>query len=67
MLRFNVDLPLNICNHTFRGKGITTFFKNGGTLEKAQAIAAHSSSRTTKLHDQCGDDLSINDIELVVI
>jgi integrase/recombinase XerD len=62
-----IGLPVGICNHTFRGTGITTFLKNGGTIEKAQAIAAHSSPRTTKLYDRRGDDLSLNDIELVVI
>ena len=60
-------LPANTCNHTFRGTGITTFLRNGGTVEKAQAIAAHSSPRTTKLYDRRDDDLSLDDIELVVI
>ena len=27
-------LPANICNHTFRATGITTFLLNGGTVEK---------------------------------
>ena len=37
--------------HTFRATGITAYLLNGGTLERAQAIAAHESPRTTKLYD----------------
>ena len=32
--------------HTFRATGITAYLLNGGTLERAQAIAAHESPRT---------------------
>ena len=34
--------------HTFRATGITAYLLNGGTLERAQRIAAHESPRTTK-------------------
>jgi hypothetical protein len=27
-----------VCNHTFRGTGITTYLENGGTLEKARQM-----------------------------
>ena len=30
---------------------------NGGTLERAQAIAAHESPRTTKLYDRTADEV----------
>ena len=33
--------------HTFRATGITAYLLNGGTLERAKAIAAHESPRTT--------------------
>jgi integrase len=36
-----------ICCHTFRATGITTYLENGGTIERAQQIAAHESPRTT--------------------
>jgi integrase len=42
-------LPSNICNHTFRATGITAYLENGGTIEKAQAIAAHESPRSYRL------------------
>jgi integrase len=35
--------------HTSRATGITAYLENDGTLEHAQAIAAHESPRTTKL------------------
>jgi hypothetical protein len=38
--------------HTFRATGITAYLENGGTIDKAQAIAAHESPRTTKLYDR---------------
>jgi len=44
------SLPYSTCCHTFRGTGITTYLKSGGTLEHAQQIAAHESPRATKLY-----------------
>jgi site-specific recombinase XerD len=38
--------------HSFRVAGITAYLENGGTLEHAQAMAAHESPRTTKLYDR---------------
>ena len=35
-------------NHSFRATGITAYLKNGGTLEKAAAIANHASTRTLR-------------------
>lgn len=60
-------LPGAICCHTFRATGITTYLQNGGTIENAQAIAAHASPRTTKLYDRRGDAISLDEIERVVI
>jgi site-specific recombinase XerD len=34
-------LPEGICNHTFRGTGITVFLQNGGALEAIQDMANH--------------------------
>ena len=44
-------IETRIGNHTFRPTGITICLLNGGTLEKAQQMAAHESPRTTKLYD----------------
>ena len=39
----------------------------GWSLEKAQQIAAHESPRTTKLYDRPSDQITLDEIELVVI
>lgn len=53
--------------HTFRATGITAYLGNGGTLENAQRIAAHESPRTTSLYDRTGDEVSLDEIERIVI
>jgi integrase/recombinase XerD len=63
----DAGLPPNICCHTFRATGITAYLENGGTLEKAQAIAAHESPRTTKLYDRTGDDITLEEVERIAI
>lgn len=60
-------LPENVCCHTFRASGITAYLLNGGTLEHAQQIAAHESPRTTKLYDRTSDEISLDEIERIVI
>jgi len=60
-------LPSKICCHTFRATGITAYLDNGGTIENAQAIAAHESPRTTKLYDRTGDEITLDEIERIVI
>lgn len=60
-------LPLTTCNHTFRATGITAYLENGGTIEKAQAIAAHESPRTTKLYDRTSDEITLDEIERILI
>ena len=51
----------------FRATGITTYLENGGTLEHAQQIAAHESPRTTKLYDRTTDQVSLDEIERILI
>ena len=41
-------ITTQVCNHTFRGRGITAYLENGGTLEKARQMAAHAWTRTTR-------------------
>lgn len=55
------------CCHTFRATGITAFLENGGTIENAQAIAAHESPRTTKLYDRTNDEITLDEIERIRI
>jgi integrase/recombinase XerD len=61
------NLPPGICCHTFRATGITAYLENGGTIEHAQAIAAHESPRTTKLYDRTSDLITLDEIERIMI
>jgi len=54
-----------VCNHSFRATGITAFLHGGGSLEQAQAIAAHESPRTTKLYDRTSDEVTAEEIERI--
>lgn len=53
--------------HTFRATGITTYLMSGGTLEKAQIMAAHESSRTTGLYDRRKDEVTLDEVEKIQI
>ena len=57
----------DVCCHTFRATGITAYLDNGGTLENAQLMAAHESPRTTKLYDRTGDEITLDEVERIVI
>ncbi len=61
------EIATKIGNHSFRATGITAYLKNGGTLEKAAAMANHASTRTTQLYDRRRDEMSLDEVERVVI
>jgi integrase/recombinase XerD len=56
-----------IGNHTFRATGITAYLENGGTIENAQAIANHESPKTTKLYDRTSDQITLDEVERIII
>ena len=56
-----------IGNHSFRATGITEYLRNGGKLEIAQQMANHESARTTGLYDRRDDQLTLDEIERIVI
>jgi site-specific recombinase XerC len=60
-------IATKIGNHTFRATGITAYLKNSGTLEKAAAMANHASTRTTQLYDRRRDEMSLDEVERVMI
>ena len=60
-------LPDDICNHTFRGTGITTYLRNGGDRSKAAQIAGHASEKTTALYDRRNQEVERSEIERVII
>jgi integrase/recombinase XerD len=62
-----LGLKVKIGCHTFRATGITAYLEAGGTLENAQAMAAHESPRTTKLYDRTGDEITLDEVERITI
>ena len=63
-----IGLPRGTCCHTFRATGITAYLSSpGATLERAMAIACHESARTTKLYDRRSDEISLDEIERIMI
>ena len=60
-LQAGIETP-GICNHTFRGTGITAYLENPeAKLEHAQQMAAHSDPKTTRLYDRRSDQVSIDE------
>ena len=43
------------------------FLEAGGSLENAQAMAAHESPRTTKLYDRTGDEITLDEVKRISI
>jgi integrase len=53
--------------HTFRATGITEYLRNGSKLEIAQQMANHESARTTGLYDRRNDQMSLDEVERILI
>jgi site-specific recombinase XerC len=51
--------------HSCRATGITNYLLNGGTLERAAAIAGHASTCTTQLYDRRRELVEPDEIERV--
>jgi site-specific recombinase XerD len=62
-----VGIQTKVGNHSFRATGITAYLKNGGTLERAAAMANHASTRTTQLYDRRNDEMSLDEVERILI
>lgn len=62
-----VGIETRIGNHSFRATGITAYLTNGGTLERAAAMANHASTRTTQLYDRRSDTVTLSEVERVLI
>lgn len=70
MIRRRADdagIKTKIACHTFRATGITEYLKNGGKLEIAQQMANHESARTTGLYDRRHDQLTLDEVERILI
>ena len=61
----DAGLTTVICNHTFRGTGITNYLENGGNRDTAQEMAGHADVRTTALYDRRNSSISLDEIEKI--
>ena len=60
-----IGLPPDICNHSFRGTGLTLFMDAGGDMESARQLANHASVKTTQLYNRSGDRKRKAEVERV--
>ena len=60
-------MKIRIDCRTFPATGITAYLEARGTLENAQAMAAHESPRTTELYDRTGDEMTLDEVERIAI
>lgn len=63
----DAGIRTQICLHRFRATGITEYLRNGGKLEVAQQMANHESARTTGLYDRRNDQISLDEVERILI
>lgn len=63
----NACIRTKIGCHSFRATGITEYLRNGGKLEIAQRMANHESARTTGLYDRRQDQVSLDEVERILI
>ena len=60
------DLPVFSTAATHRGSG-NRWCSDAVTLEPAQQIATHSSPSTTKLYNRTNDQITLDEIERIII
>ena len=53
--------------HTFRATGITVYWQNGESVEAVQQMANQESIRTTKLYDRAGEEITLDEVERIVL
>lgn len=62
------DRTRRIGNHTFRATGITVNLKNRtATRSKRRTHRNHESPRTPKLYDRCQNEISLDEVERILI
>jgi len=62
-----VGIATKVGNHSFPTTGITASLKNGGTLEKAEAMASLAGTRTTQLYGRRRDQMSLDEVDRIGI
>jgi site-specific recombinase XerD len=63
----SADILTRVGNHTFRATGVTAYLKNGGTLERAAQMANHASTRTTQLYDRRAEEVTLDEVERILV
>ena len=63
----SAGITTRVGNHTFRATGVTTYLKNGGTLDRAARMANLASTRTTQLYDRHAEDLTLDEVERILV
>jgi site-specific recombinase XerD len=63
----SAGIVTRVGNHTFRATGVTAYLKNGGTLEKAAQMANHASTRTTQLYDRRAEEVTLDEVERILV
>ena len=62
-----VETP-GICNHTFRGSGITSYLDHpNARLEVAQHMAGHADPKTTRIYDRRQEIVTLDEVERIGI
>jgi hypothetical protein len=54
-------------NHPLRSTGITGYLRNVGKLEIARQMTKNESARTTGLYDRRDDQVSLDEVERILI
>jgi integrase len=63
----SAGITTRVGNHTFRATGVTAYLKNGGTLERAAQMANHASTRTTQLYDRRAEEVTLDEVERILV
>ena len=51
----------------FYAAKMTAYLKNGGTLENAALMANHASTRTTQLYDRRAEEVTLDEVERMLV
>ena len=60
-------ITTRVGNQTFRATGVTAYLKNDGTLERAAQMANHASTRTTQLYDRRAEEVTLDEVERILV
>ncbi|MCA9469021.1 MAG: hypothetical protein KC643_26755 [Nitrospira sp.] len=57
-----------MCNHSFRGTGITAYLSNPeAKLEHAQIMTGHADPKITRIYDRRSKRMSLDEMDEIVI